>query len=307
VQDILIVGDNPYMIENITKELESRYDCRLIRLTGGYTNITFLMEGTEPLLVAKVTSLLNHDTLNEVNCLKLLKESGVSPVVHDVLEISNMRIILMDYRHGVNGQSILDSGDLELAQTLYKRFGHFLASQIHTKSFNSNQKGIRKSNAEQLKASKLNVEFVPDDLVRQSSILLSDLDDNEQKWVLTHGDYGSHNILFEEENNLNVLDWEWAEWGNPLNDVAWVIWFTKLHYSELAHILNRAFINEYISYNPITISPQQLKICCVYKVWNIIYRVRYSPTDVQAEWIRRLDWTLNIDFSDEFNNLCTNT
>jgi aminoglycoside phosphotransferase len=286
------------MIENITKDLESRYDCRLIRLTGGYTNITFLMEGTDPLLVAKVTNLMNHDTLNEVNCLKLLKGSGVSPIVHDVLEISNMRIILMDYRHGVNGQSILDSGDLERAQTLYKTLGHFLASQIHSKSFISNQNGIRKSNAEQLKASKLDLAFVPEDLVRQSSIILSDLDDNEQNWVLTHGDYGAHNILFESDNNLNVLDWEWAEWGNPLNDVAWVCWFTKLHYSELAHILNRAFIDEYLSYNAISISPQQLKTCSIYKVWNILYRVRHSTPKVQDEWVRRLDWTLNIDFSD---------
>jgi len=33
------------MIRDITKELESRYDCRLVRLTGGFTNNTFLMEG----------------------------------------------------------------------------------------------------------------------------------------------------------------------------------------------------------------------------------------------------------------------
>ncbi|MGO4276850.1 hypothetical protein AB4Z22_44665, partial [Paenibacillus sp. TAF58] len=104
-------------------------------------------------------------------------------------------------------------------------------------------------------------------------------------------------ILIDAENNINVLDWEWAEWGNALNDVAWVCWFTKLHYSEIAHILNRSFIDEYLSYSPITISPKQLHICSVYKVWNVIYRVRHASTEVQAEWVRRLDWTLNIDFS----------
>ncbi|MDQ0192538.1 hypothetical protein J2T20_000877 [Paenibacillus wynnii] len=45
--------------------------------------------------------------------------------------------------------------------------------------------------------------------------------------------------------NLNVLDWEWAEWaewGHPLNDVGWVVWFTKLHYPQLAPVLNNAFV-----------------------------------------------------------------
>jgi thiamine kinase-like enzyme len=300
--NLLIEGDYSFMIDNVMKELESKYDCRLIRLTGGYTNHSFLMEGTDPLLVAKISSVLNEDTLNEVHCLKLLKESGVSAIVHDVLEISNMRIILMDYKQGVKGQSILDTGDLELAQTLYKRLGHSLALQIHTKSFNSDRHGIRKSNTGQLKASKLEVEFVPDALVRQSSIILSDLDDSEHKWVLTHGDYGPHNILLEADKGLNILDWEWAEWGDPLNDVAWVLWFTKLHYSGVASILNNVFMEEYLLHNPMAISPQKLKACSVYKVWNILYRVLHSPADVQTEWVRRLEWTLNIDFSDVCSN-----
>ena len=207
------------MISDITKELELRYDCRLVRLTGGFTNNTFLMEGTSPLLVAKVARLMDNDTLNEINSLHFLKDTGITPIIHDVLEISNMRIVLMDYRHGVNGQYILDSGNLEHAQTLYKNLGQVLASQIHSKSLNASQHGIRKSDTAMLK-SKLEAEFVPENLIRQSSIVLSSMNDNEQNWVLTHGDYGSHNILFDLENNFTVLDWEWAEWGNPLHDVA---------------------------------------------------------------------------------------
>ena len=285
------------MIEDITRELQSRYDCKLVRLTGGYTNITFLLEGTSPLLVAKVTRLMDPDTLNEINSLNFLKKSGIAPIIHDVLEISNMSIVLMDYRQGVNGQSILDSGDLEHSKIVYKNLGQFLASQIHSTSLNTSHHGIRKSNTAMLK-SNLEAEFVPENLIRQSSIVLSSLDDNEQNWVLTHGDYGPHNILSDTENNFSVLDWEWAEWGNALNDVAWICWFTKLHYSEIANILNRTFIEEYISYNPISIAPDQLKTCSVYKVWNVLDRVRHAKREVKAEWLRRLEWTLNIDFSD---------
>ena len=125
----------------------------------------------------------------------------------------------LQVEHGVNGQYILDSGNLEHAQTLYKNLGQVLASQIHSKSLNASQHGIRKSATAMLK-SKLEAEFVPENLIGQSSIVLSSMNDNEQNWVLTHGDYGSHNILFDLENNFTVLDWEWAEWGNPLHDVA---------------------------------------------------------------------------------------
>jgi aminoglycoside phosphotransferase len=286
------------MIEKIKKELESRYHCQLTQLTGGYTNMIFLMEGTEPLLVAKVTSLLNQDTFNEINALRLLRESGIFPVVHDTLEIYNMNIILMEYKQGVHGQSVLDSGDLGKSKALYSALGQYLAVHIHSICFDSNKKGIRKSNAEQLKISKLDAKFIPAELVRQSNIILSGMDVTERKWVLTHGDYGPHNILIEADHRLNILDWEWAEWGNPLNDVAWVVWFTKLHYSGFAHILNKVFIDEYLSCNPIIISSQQLKACSIYKVWNILFRIRNSSTDVQVEWIRRLEWTLHIDYYD---------
>ncbi|KGE18075.1 phosphotransferase family protein [Paenibacillus wynnii] len=285
------------MIEDVTRELESRYTCRLIRLTGGYTNLTFLMEGSEP-LVAKVAGLQNHDTENEVNCLEFLKASAIAPIIHDVLEFSNERVLVMDYRPGVNGQSILDSGSLERALVLYRSLAQLLATKIHTHALGADPHGIRKSNAEQIRSLELDLGFVPRHLVDQSKTILAELDVNEQNWVLTHGDYGSHNILIDDDNNLNVLDWEWAEWGHPLNDVGWVVWFTKLHYPQLALVLNKAFVEEYIVHSALkSISPHQLKSGNVYKVWNILSRLQNAPPNVQAEWIRRLEWTLDTDFS----------
>lgn len=292
----MLNGDTS-ILKEITKELQYRYDCKVVRLNGGYTNMTFLLEGTSPLLVAKITGLLYPDTLNEINSLNLLVKSGITPIVHDVLEIANMSIVLMEYRKGANGQSILDSGNLDQMKIVYKQLGQFLAKQIHSKPLAASDYGIRKSNIEKLKLN-LEAEFVSENLIKQSSIVLLSIDDNEQNWVLTHGDYGPHNILTDDENNFSVLDWEWAEWGNPLNDVAWVCWFTKLHYSQLAPILNRTFIEEYTSHNPIPITPDQLKALSLYKAWNVIYRVRHASPEIKKECVRRLEWTLNSDFSD---------
>ncbi|WP_138751664.1 aminoglycoside phosphotransferase family protein [Paenibacillus sinopodophylli] len=287
------------MIEEITGRLKARFGkVNLIPLAGGYTNLAFLVEGSHPLLVAKVVHLSNEDTMNEINGLKLLQGSGVTPIIHDVLDISNMRIVLMDYMNGRNGQSILDSEDWERGTILYKSMGKLLALQIHTHQFDGNDKGIRQSNLARLKEDDLVLEYVPDELAKLSKEILSEAELNEEQWVLTHGDYGSHNVLFEAERHVNVLDWEWAEWGNPLGDVAWVCWFTKLHYSGQAHLLNTVFIKEYLAHYPSTISSEQLKACCVHKVWNILMRVSHAPVEVQTEWVRRLEWTIHMDFSD---------
>ena len=143
-----MLKENTSMLEEITRELQSRYDCKLVRLSGGYTNITFLLEGTSPLLVAKVTGLLYPDTLNEINSLNFLVKSGITPIIHDVPEIANMSIVLMEYRRGANGQLILDSGNLDQMKIIYKKLGQFLASQIHSKPLDASDNGIRKSNIE---------------------------------------------------------------------------------------------------------------------------------------------------------------
>lgn len=287
-----------FMIEKIMKELEARYSCSLVRLAGGYTNLTFLMEGTSPVLVAKVANLSNHDILNEINSLMLIEGLCPAPVILDVVEMNDMRIMVMDYKDGVNGQSILDARDLELAEILYKGIGQLLALQIHSTSFDENPRGIRKSNIATLLESNLLLDFVDDELIKQSIEILSAVDVNKQNWVLTHGDYGLHNILSDEDYNMNVIDWEWSEWGDPINDIAWVCWFTKLHYPEHAHFLNTHFIKSYLLNNPIAITRQQLKASCIYKVWNILYRVDHATKEVQNEWVRRLEWTLHLDFSD---------
>ncbi|WNS42384.1 aminoglycoside phosphotransferase family protein [Paenibacillus sp. MMS20-IR301] len=286
------------MIANIIRALEIRYGCCLERLTGGYTNITYLMTGTEPQLVAKVSNLSNEDTLNEINVMKLLQGSCDTPVVHDVSLLEGMRVIVMDCMRGVNAQSVLDAGDWTRADWIYRNMGQLLAAQIHSRPYVQQASGIRVSNRPGLAPMIRKLEFVPESLGRQSVQLLSAAGDPEQPWVLTHGDYGVHNLLYEPESALHVLDWEWAEWGNPLNDVAWVCWFTKLHYPVRAAELNAAFMEGYLSVHPLSFSPQQLKAASLYKVWNVLHRLRIAPKEVQREWVRRLEWTLHEDFTE---------
>ncbi|QUL54804.1 aminoglycoside phosphotransferase family protein [Paenibacillus tritici] len=286
------------MIDNIIRVLEARYTCRMERLTGGYTNLTYRMAGAEPPLVAKIANLSNDDTLNEVQVMRLVQGSCDTPAVHEVSEMDGMRIIIMDCMQGGNAQSILDAGDWTRAERIYCSMGQLLAAQIHSRPYQPQGAEIRLSNRSALSQVIHTLEFVPAPLGRQSLQMLSAAEAGELPWVLTHGDYGVHNLLCESDGHLHVLDWEWAEWGSPLNDVAWVCWFTKHHYPGQSGMLNTAFIRGYLSVTPLSFTPQQMKAASLYRVWNILHRLRIAPKEVQREWVRRLEWTLGGDFAE---------
>jgi aminoglycoside phosphotransferase (APT) family kinase protein len=276
----------------LKKYLQDKYkygDFTPVRLTGGYTNETFLLNGTYPLLVVKVANSFNEDIQNEINCLNITQETGVVPKIYDLIETNDLQIIVMEYREGTNGQSILDNRDLERAKELYKSLGESLAKSIHSKKYNFTSNGIKECNLHQLN---LNLDFVPEALIKKSKEILQKINDPKEEWVLTHGDYGMHNVLYTDNNTLTVLDWEWSEWANPLTDIGWVCWFTKLHYPEYANILTHLFIEEYKIYNPVHLSPEILKAYCLYKVWKVLHKIKNAPLEVQQEWVRRLKWTI---------------
>jgi len=274
----------------LTEQLLKRlFNATPIPLSVGYTNETFLLEGTEPKMVAKVVNSFNEDIHNEIHSLKILDGTGISPKILDVVETDAIQIILMDYREGLNGQSLLDNKEIERTKELYKYMGDTLAKVIHSRKYNNDPKGVRECDLQKLD---LKLDFVPDDLIQQSKEILFSIDDQKSNWVLTHGDFGIHNVLFPENNKITVLDWEWAEWANPLTDIGWVCWFTRLHYPEYADELLPLFME---TYNITHFSPEEMKAYCVYKVWKVLYRVQKAPLEAQKEWVRRLKWTLETE------------
>ncbi len=264
-----------------------------VRLTGGYTNQTYLLEGTEPPLVVKIARSNNRDIQNEVNCLKMIEQTGRVPKIYKYIETNELQLTVMEYRKGVNGQSILDDKDPARAKELYKSLGETLATSIHSTKYQFSSHGIVTCDLYELN---FDSDFVPESLIYQSKEVLQKIDDSKEDWVLTHGDYGLHNVLATDDHGLTVLDWEWAEWANPLTDVSWVCWFTKLHYPEYAETLNELFLENYIAHHPIDLSDVKLKSYAVYKVWKVLNRLKQAPSNVQEEWVRRLKWTLDTEF-----------
>jgi aminoglycoside phosphotransferase (APT) family kinase protein len=65
--------------------------------------------------------------------------------------------------------------------------------------------------------------------------------------VLVHGDFGPHNMLFDleaEQPVSGLVDWEFAHFGDPIEDLAWAEWTVRMHHPAHAaateHLLEHA-------------------------------------------------------------------
>lgn len=285
-----------FLNEQLINCLKEKYgDFTPVPLSGGYTNETFLLKGTTPSVIAKLASLFNGDIQNEKNALLLLNEAGIGPKFYEFIETDENQITIMEFRLGQNGQSIMDHNEIKKTKELYKNLGTNLARNIHSIKYDHICRGIRESNVHELN---YDLDFVPETLIIKSKEFIHTIREIKTNWVLTHGDYGIHNVLYSDAQEVTAIDWEWAEWGNPLNDIAWVCWFTRLHYSESANVLNSLFTNEYIRNMSVDLSSKNLKAHCIYKVWKILSKVKNAPQEVQQEWLRRLAWTIETDIFD---------
>jgi aminoglycoside phosphotransferase (APT) family kinase protein len=273
-----------FMDQNL-KTLTERYG-RMRRLTGGFTNAAYLLQDTTPNLVAKVAALSNQDLLNEKNVLGFLGENTFAPQYVDTFSVDSAFILVTTFKEGDNGQGILDTGDMKRATNLFYKMGICLARNIHSMPFEGETASLRMG-----KPVSTRLDFVPKDLQAQSEAYLKQINWDPSTWVLTHGDYGSHNILFGDNDQFTVIDWEWTEWFHPLVDIAWACWNTKLHYPDIADTLNQTLMNAYQSVTPLDCTDDDIKIYVLYKIWNILNRVQNADKDTQEKWISRLKWT----------------
>lgn len=261
-----------------------------IRLTGGFTNATYLLHGTNPALVAKVANLSNLDIENESRALLFLKDSTHTPRIVDMVSEKGSRIVITQFLEGENGQAVLDTGDVHRSENLFKEMGRCLADGVHARLYEGNRQNLRLGN---LYGSSDSLDFAPRALLMGCHEVLDRLDAPLEEWVLTHGDFGAHNVLVKSGRPLTVIDWEWAEWFHPLVDLAWVCWNTKLHYPAIADRLNHAFLQSYQSRKPINFEADTLKAFALYKLRNILFRMQNADRQTQEKWIHRLEWTLN--------------
>ncbi|WP_145048199.1 phosphotransferase family protein [Paenibacillus xylanexedens] len=264
---------------------------KLTELTGGYTNKTLLLDGSDPLMVAKIFHKNNKDARNEISILHLLNGSDVSPCMHDYFEDDTSLYIIMDYIQGGNGQRFLDSNDMDTAREIYRLLGIQLSSEIH--SIRWNDQASELPIIALVDDSLDSLDFVPIDLKNEVKRIVN-IHVNIEKTII-HGDFGPHNTIVSGDS-LVVIDWEWGGWGHPLQDIAWVVWFVHLHYPDVADELSGIFLKAYRGHSAVIVTEELIKAFALSRVINILHRIKNADMSVQKEWLRRLEWTLKTTF-----------
>jgi aminoglycoside phosphotransferase (APT) family kinase protein len=273
-------------------------DIQFTPATVSGTNQIYFLNGTAPLRVVKIAGLKPDDIFNEYHCLKFLEKSGLAPTPESIDCVAGATVLTMEARRGQNLlEIILALNRTAWPETLpyYWKLGDWLA-RIHTYRYMPGN-NIRSSELQHVKEALWSVAFVPEEVRHQSYEALGGIEEHETEWVLTHGDYGVHNVLVTEAGEASVIDWEFGEWNDALNDVANVHFWTHLHFPETATERCRSFLEGYTSQRPIRFSADLLRSYCIYRVWVILLRVGELPEEVKAEWVRRLRWALQHDFT----------
>jgi len=57
--------------------------------------------------------------------------------------------------------------------------------------------------------------------------------------ALVHGDFGPNNLLLDPETFAvtAVVDWEFAHYGDPVEDIAWCEWIVRMHHPDRVNAL----------------------------------------------------------------------
>ncbi|MDP9698308.1 serine/threonine protein kinase [Paenibacillus intestini] len=138
--------------------------------------------------VAKIYDVNNADAKTEINALRLLTHSGVTPRVYDFFEQDERLFVMMDYVPGVNAQTILDQDGLEQGRRMYEQLGKYLAKEVH--SVKRDNKDTELPVIMKSAVAVDGLEFIPTGIMSMANEVLSTPDHGEQ--TLIHGDYEPH-------------------------------------------------------------------------------------------------------------------
>jgi hypothetical protein len=110
--------------------------------------------------------------------------------------------------------------------------------------------------------------------------------------TLVHGDFGPHNMLFDPDTAAvtAVLDWELADSGDFVVDLAWAEWIVRFHHPEQAFALPALFEG----YGERPSWPRRHQAMLSKCHWALDFVRRWWPdgeTDAAALWQRRIETT----------------
>jgi aminoglycoside phosphotransferase (APT) family kinase protein len=97
---------------------------------------------------------------------------------------------------------------------------------------------------------------------------------NDQELVLVHGDFRTGNFMVSEKGLEGILDWEFAHWGDPCEDIAWLClrdWRFGKNNLEAGGFSTR--LDFYKAYDKYTNTPLDIERV---RFWEVVGNLRWA-------------------------------
>ncbi|PDV96627.1 phosphotransferase family protein [Candidatus Chloroploca asiatica] len=283
----------------IAKRLEEHFAGQAItsiRPTfGGVSNMSLALRiGTTPcVLKAAEQPGKRHDLRHEATILGLLagKRLG-APTTLALLDDDAWSILVMRRRPGLPGLRFVGRPAADLIP-IYQALGHTLA-RLHQQTPADSQIPPTEGLAIHVQIGNLAPRLaelpLPDTLTRNLIAAIAHPVWQPTAPRLIHGDAGLHNLLWGARG-LSLLDWEWAGWGDPRLDLAWVDW--TIRFRQLPPVLWAIFLEQYIMTRREApdLEPGTHHALMMGQIAALLVRAA-GQAAAWEEWVRRAAWTL---------------
>jgi aminoglycoside phosphotransferase (APT) family kinase protein len=259
---------------------------------GGFSHHSALatIDGRRCIVKAAEAASKRADLRHEARVLGLLRGSGLpAPALLALAEDAGWTVELLEFVPGANGLHILASEPAAL-DLLYGALGYMLAT-VHGAALALPAQDLLLAE----RARRLHTALA--ELPLEAGLCAALAAGLEQPaWRspvlrLVHGDAGIHNLLWDGRITA-LLDWEWAGWGDPLVDLAWVWW--TMRWRDLPARLWPVFLAGYGGERPAPVAePAALRALALGQIAGILVRAQ-GQAGAWAEWLRRARWTLEL-------------
>lgn len=259
---------------------------------GGFSHYSALVMVEEQPCVVKAADLplQRADVRREARMLALLQGSGLPvPELVALFEDETWSVALLGALTGANALQLYAQAPTDLLR-LAGELGRLLA-RLHQPAAAPADPDLLIANRMAQLQKQLSRLDVPAELRNLFDESLAPTHWSSSELCIVHGDAGVHNILWDD-TITGLLDWEWSGWGNPAQDLAWLAWTLRFRQAppELWDELKRSYLQAGGRFPDL--EPSAVRALVFGQMAAIMLRAQ-TP-DLQAEWIRRMRWTMEM-------------
>lgn len=261
---------------------------------GGFSHYSAMLtiEDRRCAVKAARLPLRRADVRREARVLALIQGSGLPvPELVALLEDEHWTVALTRALPGINGLRLYSKLPADLP-SLFAELGAVLA-RLHQPAAAPTDPDLLIAQRMAWLGEQLPLLDLPADVLAVLDAALTESDWEGPDPCIVHGDAGVHNILWDDHIS-GLLDWEWSGWGNPAQDLAWLAWTLRFRDAptDLWDELKLSYIRHGGRFPELPAAA--VRALVLGQMAAIMRRAVVEP-ELRAEWIRRVQWTRDLE------------